>query len=177
MEAEIRKLQRRRRGSNSSEDESSHKKIKKSYLSEELAKYAKGKGIHSKKGKKKKDEGDVLAALNNFRGKLQSSMLVDEPEPSGRNHDEVSAEGGGEGGGEGVGGEGEDVEVDNDTGFMTHALHFPKDDGEETLKAERDYEVIDPRQRGAKAREEERERKKAASKTKGGHASGGHYRR
>jgi peptidyl-prolyl cis-trans isomerase SDCCAG10 len=174
MEAEIRKLQRRRESD--SEDESSHKKIKKSYLSEELAKYAKGKGIHKKGKGKKKDEGDVLAALNNFRGKLQSSMLVDEPEPGNHNHVEVSAgDGGGEG--EGVGGEGEDVEVDNDTGFMTHALHFPKDNGEETLKAERDYEVIDPRQRGAKAREEERERKKAASKAKGGHVSGGHYRR
>ena len=163
MEAEIRKLQRRR--DSDDEDEVSQKKVKKSYLNEELAKYAKGKGLH-KKGKKK-DEGDVLAALNSFRGKLQSSMPVDEPEP-----DDTA---GGEGG-KGVE-DGEEMEVDNDTGFMTHALRFPKDNGEETVKAERDYEVIDPRQRGAKAKEEERERKKAALKAKGGHVSGGRYRR
>ncbi|KAF8815166.1 cyclophilin-like protein [Phlegmacium glaucopus] len=162
LEAEVRKLQRRRESDD--EDETSAKKVKKSYLNEELAKYAKGKGLH-KKGKKK-DEGDVLAALNSFRGKLQSSILVDEPEAG----DADEAEGGDVEGGEGM-------EVDNDTGFMTHALHFPKDNGEETMKAERDYEVIDPRQRGAKAKEEERERKKAALKAKGGHVSGGRYRR
>jgi len=157
MEAEIRKLQRRRESDD--EDEASQKKAKKSYLNEELAKYSKGKGLH-KKGKKR-DEGDVLAALNSFRGKLHSSIPVDEPEV---------------GEGEDVEG-GEEMEVDNDTGFLTHALHFPKDNGEETLKAERDYEVIDPRQRGARAKEEDRERKKAALKAKGGHVSGGRYRR
>ena len=161
MEAEIRKLQRRRESDD--EDEASQKKAKRSYLNEELAKYAKGKGLH-KKGKKR-DEGDVLAALNIFRGKLQSSMSVDEPEPG----DVVQQEEDGEGG--------EEMEVDNDTGFMTHALHFPKDNGEETMKAERDYEVIDPRQRGARAKEEDREKKKAALKAKGGHVSGGRYRR
>jgi peptidyl-prolyl cis-trans isomerase SDCCAG10 len=165
MEAEIRKLQRRRDDSDD-EDEASHKKVKRSYLNEELVKYAKGKGLH-KKGKKK-DEGDVLAALNSFRGKLQSSIIVDEPEPN-------DVAGGDNGGGDGE--DGEEMEVDNDTGFMNHALHFPKDNGEETLKAERDYEVIDPRERGAKAKEEERLRKKAALKAKGGHVSGGRYRR
>ena len=168
MEAEIRKLQRRRDDSDN-EDEASKKKVKKSYLNEELDKYAKGKGLH-KKGKKK-DEGDVLAALNSFRGKLQSSIILDEPEP---NAD--AAAGGGENGGR-DGEDGEEMEVDNDTGFMAHALHFPKDNGEETMKAERDYEVIDPRERGAKAKEEERERKKAALKAKGGYVSGGRYRR
>lgn len=163
MEAEIRKLQRR--GDSDDEDETLQKKAKKSYLNEELSKYAKGKGLH-KKGKKK-DEGDVLAALNSFRGKLQSSMLVDEPEV-----DDAAGGDGGDGGEDG-----EEMEVDNDTGFMTHALRFPKDNGEETLKAERDYEVIDPRQRGAKAKEEERQRKKAALKAKGGHVSGGRHRR
>jgi peptidyl-prolyl cis-trans isomerase SDCCAG10 len=65
------------------------------------------------------------------------------------------------------------MEVDDDQGFMSHALHFPKDDGEESRKAERDFEVIDPRERGAKAKEEERERKRAM-KAKGG---GGRHRR
>ncbi|PPQ65697.1 hypothetical protein CVT24_012115 [Panaeolus cyanescens] len=153
MEAEIRKLQKKRSGDDSdSDDATARKKVKKSYLSEELAKYAKGKGLHSKHGKKKKDESDVLAAMMNFRGKLQSSMAVDEEErKEGDGEGEKDAEG---------------VEVDADVDFMSHALHFPKDNTEETNKAERDYEVIDPRARGAKAREEERERKKAAMKGK-----------
>ena len=170
MEVEIRKLQRRRGDDSDNEDEALKKKVKKSYLNEELDKYAKGRGLH-KKGKKK-DEGDVLAALNSFRGKLQSSIIVDEPE---HNADAIAAGAGG--GGDATLEDGEEMEVDNDTGFMSHALHFPKDNGEETIKAERDYEVIDPRERGAKAKEEERERKRAALKAKGGHVSGGRYRR
>lgn len=185
MEAEIRKLQKRKDGDDS-DDEAARKRAKKSYLGEELAKYAKGRGLH-KKGKKR-DEGDVLAALSSFRGKLQSTMFADDPED-----DAGEREGKGEGDREGKGKEreaetGKDgpavpdgreeegMEVDNDTGFMGHALHFAKDNIEET-KAERDYEVIDPRQRGAQAREEERERKKAALKAKGGGVSGGRYRR
>jgi peptidyl-prolyl cis-trans isomerase SDCCAG10 len=72
-----------------------------------------------------------------------------------------------------VGEEDPGMEVDDDQGFLSHALHFPKDDGEESRKAERDFEVIDPRERGAKAKEEERERKRAM-KAK---ASGGRHRR
>lgn len=169
MEAEIRKLQKRRDGPDS-DDEAARKKPKKSYLGEELAKYAGSRGIH-KKGRKR-DEGDVLAALNSFRGKLQGTMFVDEPEDA----DTAEAEGTVEGAGpEGAAEEG--MEVDDDTGFMAHALHFPKGNQEEVDKAERDYEVIDPRARGAKAREEERDRKKAAIKAKGGTMSGGRYRR
>lgn len=166
MEAEIRKLQKRRDGD--SDDETARKKPKKSYLGEELAKYAGSRGLH-KKGRKR-DEGDVLAALNSFRGKLKNTMFVNEPE---------QASGDVEGDEEGQAGTAEDVgmEVDDDTGFMAHALHFPKGNEVETDKAERDYEVIDPRARGARAREEERERKKAAIKAKGGTVSGGRYRR
>ena len=70
----------------------------------------------------------------------------------------------GEGGEEGEAkpaGEEGGMEVDDDVGFLGHLLHFPKGNEEEVLKAERDYEVIDPRQRGARAKEEEREREKA----------------
>ncbi|KAF8883330.1 cyclophilin-like domain-containing protein [Gymnopilus junonius] len=179
MEAEIRKLQKR--GIDSDEEEAAKKKPKKSYLNEELAKYAKGRGLH-KKGKKR-DEGDVLAALSSFRGKLQSSMAVgDEPEEAGGASAAVATasvaadEGKGLGGG-GGGAEEEGMEVDDDTGFLGHSLHFAKDNTEETIKAERDYEVIDPRQRGAKAREEDRERRKAALKAKGGGVRDGRYRR
>lgn len=67
-----------------------------------------------------------------------------------------------------VGQEDPGIEVDDDRGFLSHALHFPKDDGEESRKAEKDYEVIDPRERGAKAKEEERERKRAMKARGGG---------
>ena len=169
VESEIRRLAKKRDGDLS--DDEHKKKAKKSYLEEELAKYSKGRGLQ-KKGKdgKRKDEGDVLAALSSFRGKLQSSMLVDEePEEEGADK--------GEGGGAGAGADVAGMEVDDDRGFMGHALHFPKDNGEETQKAERDYEVIDPRARGARAKEEERERKNAALKAKGGGVRGGRYRR
>ncbi|KAF8188641.1 cyclophilin-like protein [Pholiota molesta] len=149
MEAEIRKLQKRRDGPDS-DDEAARKKPKKSYLGEELAKYAGSRGIH-KKGRKR-DEGDVLAALSSFRGKLQGTMSVDAPEDA----DKAEAPGEGPEGVAEEGMEGNQEEVD---------------------KAERDYEVIDPRARGAKAREEERDRKKAAIKAKGGTVSGGRYRR
>jgi len=173
MESEIRKLQKRRDGNDSDDSDTAAnaKRTKKSYLSEELAKYSKGRGLH-KKGKKR-DEGDVLAALNSFRGKLQSTMSVDEV-PAGEG---VAAnDDGGDKRELGAGEEDAGMEVDDDTGFMGHALHFAKDNAEET-KAERDYEVIDPRVRSAKAKEEERERKKAALKAKGGVVSGGKFRR
>ncbi|KAK0457397.1 cyclophilin-like protein [Desarmillaria tabescens] len=148
--AEIEKMEGR--NSETCEGGRSAKRTKKSYLEEELSKYSKGRGLH-KKGKRR-DEGDILAALNSFRGKLQSTML-EEPEP---------LDDAGEPNGENAPGpvEGDPgIEVDDDRGFLGHALHFPKDDGEESRKAERDYEVIDPRQRNARAKEEERERKRA----------------
>ena len=159
MEADIRRLTRRREGGDDSGDEAGRKKARtqKSYLAEELTKYAKGRGLH-KKGKGRKDEGYVLAAMNKFRDMLQSSTSVE-----GVNEDEDEAGGNESGDTEGEvkpQEEEEGMEVDDDRGFMNHALHFPKGDGEETRKAERDYEVIDPRQWSARAREEERGRKR-----------------
>lgn len=161
MEADIRRLTKRRDGDDS-DDEPLKKKPKQSYLQQELDKYSKGRGLN-RKGKRK-DEGDVLAALNSFRGKLKSSVLMDDGDGD---DEDRSGEDGSEDRKPGDTGEDSGMEVDNDRGFMSHALHFPKDDGEESRKAERDYEVIDPRQRGAKAKEEERERKRLM-KAKGG---------
>ncbi|KAF7317655.1 Peptidyl-prolyl cis-trans isomerase [Mycena kentingensis (nom. inval.)] len=171
LEAEIRSLQKRRGGGGDSDDEldalRNQKKSKKSYLEEELAKYSKGRGVHRKGagGKRVNDESDVLAALSAFRGKLASvPVLPDDEDVEMRDGDaEVSVKA--------LGAE-EDpgIEVDDDAGFLGHALHFPKDDGEETQKAERDYEVIDPRVRGARAREEEKERKRLQKEK---HARGG----
>lgn len=158
MEAEIRRLARR---GGDSDDEPVAKKQKKSYLDEEMAKYSQRRGVQ-KKGKdgRRKDEGDVLATLNSFRSKLQSTKLDEAPEdaeaveePQIPNPDDPG------------------MEVDDDRGFLSHALRFPKGNEEEVAKAERDYEVIDPRQRGARARDEERERKRAAKAKDGGRGS------
>jgi len=169
MEAEIRKLTKRRDGD--SDEEVKRKKPKKSYLEEELAKYTKGRGKH-KKGKdgKRRDESDVLSALNSFRDKLQSQKRSDGEDNDVTMGDEAKGLSKDEEGGVSAAAGEEDpgMEVDDDFGFMNHALHFPKDDGEETQKAERDYEVIDPRQRGAKAREEEKERRRAQKAVRGG---------
>lgn len=163
MEADIRKLARRRGDGGDSDDElEAMRKAKKgkSYLEEELARYAKGKGLH-KKGRRR-DEGEVLAMLSSFRGKLASaggeeSAAGDEDMDGAAEEKDVEAAAPVLAYDEDPG-----MEVDDDAGFMSHTLHFPKDDGEETRKAERDYEVIDPRQRGARAKEEERERKRLA---------------
>lgn len=162
MEADIRKLTRKARGDDSDE-ERSKKKPKKSYLEEEMAKYAKSRNTRpkDKDGKRKKDEGDVLAALSSFRSKLQKAG----PEAD---DDEEMAEEGEEKAPAATGEENPGIEVDDDVGFMSHLLHFPKDNSEEVMKAERDYEVIDPRQRGARAKEEERERKRTIRPKDGG---------
>jgi peptidyl-prolyl cis-trans isomerase SDCCAG10 len=167
VENEIRKLTRKREGGEDSDEEAARKKAKtKSYLEEELAKYSKGRGLQ-KKGKGRKDEGDVLAALNSFRGLLQSNSRLETMDAE-EEGDRVV-----DGGGEAVpGGEDPGIEVDDDRGFFGHVLQFPKDDGEESRKAERDYEVIDPRQRGARAKEEEKERKQTAMKQKNGRPRG-----
>ncbi|KAH8103917.1 cyclophilin-like protein [Cristinia sonorae] len=162
MEAEIRKLSRR--GHDSDDDEPTKKKPKKSYLEEEMSKYTKNRGLQSKKGKKK-DEADVLAVLNNFRSKLKSTPLGDDSRM------DVDEDGDGEKKDAGGGEEDPGIEVDDDTGFLGHAFYAPTDNSQEVVKAERDYEVIDPRQRGARAREEEKARKAENKRKDGGRGS------
>lgn len=166
MEADIRKLSKRRGGnvSSDSEEEKKKKKSKVSYLQEELSKYSKGLGAH-KKGKKK-DESGILAAMHSFRSKLQKTTVPDDEQDENENAGRDSTVGGEEAP---AAGDDPGMEVDDDRGFMGHELHFPKDDGEETVKAERDYEVIDPRARNARAKEEERQRKKESRKDRGRH--------
>lgn len=166
MEADIRKLSKRQNGEDSDDEPAKKKTKNKSYLEEELSKYAKNRGQKKKDGRRK-DEDDLLAALSSFRSKLQGSTSEDvnmDVNEGGNVEDENS----------GAGAEDPGVEVDSDLGFLGHALHFPKGNEEEVEKAERDYEVIDPRVRGAKAREEEQERRQK-SKAKSG--SSGRYRR
>ena len=121
--------------------------------------FAAGGGRDKDGKKKRKDETDVLAALDGFRGKLKdsqatpfSSGLGKDKDPDDMDIDEEPSED--------VATEG--LEVDTDRGFLSHLLTFPKDNSEEVNKAEREYEVIDPRQRGARAKQEERDKRNAA---------------
>lgn len=66
-------------------------------------------------------------------------------------------------------GEEEGIEVDNDKTWISHRLHFPKDNTAEVERAQRDYEVIDPRNRSARAKEEEAERRRNQRKHRPGH--------
>ncbi|KAI0031442.1 cyclophilin-like protein [Vararia minispora EC-137] len=161
MESEIKNLAKKRAGEDS-DDEPSRKKAKsKSLLEEGLAKYAKGRGANAKGKKKHKNEDDVLAALDSFRSKIQRTTGdAVEMQVDGKNE---GKEGEATGPGEDPG-----IEVDDDKGFLSHHLNFPKGNEEEVEKAEREYEVIDPRARGARAREEERERKRANKARDGG---------
>ncbi|KAF8584053.1 cyclophilin-like protein [Ramaria rubella] len=165
MEASIRKLNRKRgaseSGSDDDEDPSQRMKKKKkdggaSYLEAELAKYTTRKVERDKDGKRKRrDESDILAALNSFKGQLKRNMPrvgTDDEQGSREDTEENPGE--------------EGVEVDDDRTWLTHELHFPKDNGAETERAERDYEVIDPRSRSARAKEEEAERKRNQRKNR-----------
>lgn len=146
MEAEIRRIDRRRHGSDDEDDQRTSKKQKgPSILQQELSKYSRGKA----KGKKgKKDETDILASLSSFRTKLQQSF----DQPSGRQTSNAPEEGGtGDA-------EGAEVEVDDDREWLNHELHFAKDNTE-TEKALGVYDVIDPRVRGQMAKEEEKARR------------------
>lgn len=159
MEAEVKRLARQRDGGDSDEERNVKKAKKRSQLDEELSKYEKGRGVH-RKGRNK-DESNVLAALAGFRGKLQTSVAAED--------EEADRElGGAPGDVEEQAIEGEaGIELDNDRGFMGHSLRFPKGNEEEVQKAEREYEVIDPRARGAQARQEEQDRKQATRMGKG----------
>jgi peptidyl-prolyl cis-trans isomerase SDCCAG10 len=152
MEADIRALAKRAGGGEDSDDERAAKKPKTSALAAELAKYAGARG--GKKGKKRGGEDDVLGMLSSFRTKLQQT-----PALASAADDEPAEEAV-------LGAEDAGVEVDDDTGFLGHALQFHKGNEEEVAKAERDYEVIDPRARGARAKEEERERKAADKRSR-----------
>jgi peptidyl-prolyl cis-trans isomerase SDCCAG10 len=157
MEAEVKRLARRRDGGDSEEERNMKKTKNKTQLEDELAKYEKSRGVH-RKGHKK-DESDVLATLAGFRSKIQTSAVDDdETMDVSAGNDEVGTQST-----EGEAG----MEVDSDRGFMRHLLCFPKGNEEEVRKAEREYEVIDPRARGAQARQEERDRKAAKNRKSG----------
>lgn len=121
--------------------------------------FATGGGRDKDGKKKKRDESDVLAVLDGFRGKLKGFQPASTSSGLGKDKDSDEMDVDKEPGEDArTGG----LEVDTDQGFLTHLLTFPKGNSEEVDKAEREYEVIDPRQRGARAKQEERDRRNAA---------------
>jgi peptidyl-prolyl cis-trans isomerase SDCCAG10 len=169
VEAEIRKLTRQRHSDSDSDGGKPTKKAKKgpSIIELQNAKYQRGKAAAARRSGKKRDESDVLMALQSFRGRLQQTK--------GDSGDEEDTKMGGMEGEDGNeklaanDGEGEEgIEVDDDVDWLRHRLHFVSDGAAESARAEHDYEVIDPRARGAKAKEEEMERKKGRKDVVGG---------
>jgi len=170
VEAEIRKLTRQRHSDSDSESGKPAKKAKKgpSIIELQNAKYQRGKAAAARRSGKKRDESDVLSTLQSFRGRLQQTRgdSGDKEDTKmsgmeGEDGNEKVAANDGEGGEEGI-------EVDDDVDWLRHRLHFASDGTAESARAEHDYEVIDPRARGAKAKEEEMERKKARKDVVGG---------
>lgn len=173
MEADIKRLARRQAGDDSDEEEDGGRPSKKtkrgqSVLESELARY-RAKSSRSAGGKKKKDEGDILARLDRFKGKLKrverdESPGADAPDddpdsrppksdandPKADRQDDEDEE---------------PMDVDTDIDFLSQRVYFPKshDNTDETARAEHDYEVIDPRVRGAAAKEAESDRLKRKS--------------
>ncbi|KDQ19055.1 hypothetical protein BOTBODRAFT_126914 [Botryobasidium botryosum FD-172 SS1] len=117
MEAEIRKIDRRRLGEDDDDERAPKKHKGPSVLEQELAKYSKNKSA-GKKGKK--DESDVLAALSSFRGKLQKSFDL----PASSRPDDAPEDG--------AGGDDDtaELEIDDDRDWLNHKLYFPKDETE-----------------------------------------------
>ncbi len=137
LEKDIRKMKSKREGGSDSEDERAKRKRKNtSYLDEEFARYEKSRGLKGKrdmKGKKMRDEGDILAKMSAFKSKIKDILPEGDADeaPAGEGADVVETEK--------VGAEeGAGMEVDDDTGFLSHQLSFPKGNEEEVSKAERE---------------------------------------
>ncbi|KAJ9100584.1 hypothetical protein QFC21_003628 [Naganishia friedmannii] len=158
MQAKLRKLDKRRAGSDSedSDDDDSddqrdrkRKRAGPSSLDQELAKYA-----NARRGNRKgvrKDEDDVMAALSSFTSKIRKSgPETDGQEEEGKSgqHGETRA---------GVVTEEEGLEVDDDVGWMSHALKAVNDHSlDQNRRAETDYTVIDPRAKARALKEDNR---------------------
>lgn len=155
MEADIKRLARKKAGGDSDDDDHPSKKKKSgpSALEQELSKYRNKNARGATSKGKKRDEGELLARLEMFKGKLKARQLstAEEARDPDQGDDPLPD----------PAPEEEGIDVDNDADWLSHRLNFPKGNEEEVARAEHDYEVIDPRVRGAVAREEESERKKA----------------
>lgn len=138
MQAKIRKLDKRRADDSDSDDEDGPRKKRPgpSFLEQELAKYSSGR--RGKKGGKK-NEDDVLSALSSFTSKIkQTTGLGEDDDREAMDVDKETEEESATKIDDDTGG----LEIDNDVGFLSHALKAVKDDNaEQTRRAESDYSV------------------------------------
>lgn len=163
MEADIKRLVRKTAGSDSDDDAGDAQKKSKtgpSALELERAKYLKRSSVKRKPGDelgkaRRRDESDMIARLEKFKGKLRQR----EPSPPPASDSKDSADR--DSPGDGDEGEEEGMDVDDDKDWINHRLNFPKGNEQEVYRAEHDYEVIDPRTRGAAAKQEELDRKRS----------------
>lgn len=127
MQEDLRALKKRigEDSDSESDDEDKYRRRRKGaiYLEEEMAKYKKGRGRaatrHSAKGRRG-DDDDLLRDLGKFSQKV---LAMGEDDSSAKDRDE------------------DGLEVDDDVGWMRHALRFEEEKSEETRRAEEEYTV------------------------------------
>ena len=147
MQEDLRRLKKRAgdgSDSDSDSDRARRKRNKKSYLEEELARYASGRGRAAGKAGNRKgrrdEEDDLLKEMGKFSKRVALAEVEDEED--GLVTGEV-AEGEGDGGLAEILGlrEAPGQEVDDDVGWMRHRLKFVVDEKELTRRAEDEYAV------------------------------------
>nr|XP_018265215.1 peptidyl-prolyl isomerase CWC27 [Kwoniella dejecticola CBS 10117]OBR87373.1 peptidyl-prolyl isomerase CWC27 [Kwoniella dejecticola CBS 10117] len=150
MEEDLRKLKKRTGEASDSDSDSERGRRRKgpSVFEEELAKYSKNRGRAARHGNKRgrrEEEDDLLKEMSKFSNKVaKAGPAEDEDENDQRAPKSMRPSNGDEEAGE------DDLEVDDDVGWMKHSLKFFVDEKELTRRAEDEYSVIDPR---AKARQ------------------------
>jgi peptidyl-prolyl cis-trans isomerase SDCCAG10 len=134
MQEDLRMLKKRRGEDSDSDSDTSSTRARRrkgpSYLEQELAKYSKGRGRaatrHSRKGRRD-DDDDLMRDLDMFSKKV---LQADDDEDSVKDDGEIDG-----------GADLDGVEVDNDVGWMKHALKFVHQVSDETRRAEDEYTV------------------------------------
>lgn len=143
MQDDLRKLKKRTgRGDDSSDSESDDDDRRRkrrqgpSYLDQELAKYSTNKGRAAKtKSGRRADDDDLLEQMSSFAGRVKKAAGVDEGDDEQDGDEKAPEPASGETEGE------EPLEVDDDVGWMSHALKFDKDNADQVRRAEDDYTV------------------------------------
>ena len=138
MQAKLRKLEKRAAASDDDSSDSDdardakRKRTGPSFLDQELAKYSAARRGNRKGARK--DEDDVLSALSSFTSRIRKNGPEDNEEETAQKEEER---------GDGLPGSAEEgIEVDDDVGWMSHALKAVNDgNADQTRRAETDYTV------------------------------------
>ncbi|WWC86660.1 uncharacterized protein L201_001537 [Kwoniella dendrophila CBS 6074] len=163
MEEDLRRLKKHRgEASDSDSDSEGRGKRRKgpSVLEQELAKYSKNRGRaaakHGSKRGRRDEEDDLLKEMSKFSSKVAKAGPNDSDEDDDVLQKRPKA--GDEEAGE------DDLEVDDDVGWMKHSLKFIVDEKELTRRAEDEYSVIDPRAKARQLAEDSRKERDSHSR-------------